>query len=72
MAIGNGRAQESFLPRQRPKEEWAHVSVTRDGARYVDVEDLLQNEKVKTLVGRLKEELKVDMPGHGKNGGEHG
>ena len=72
LVSGNGRAQESFLPRQRPKGEWAHVWVTRDGARYVDVDELLQNEKVKKLVGRLKEELKVEMPSRGKNLGKQG
>lgn len=66
---GDGRLRESFLPRQRPREEWAHVLVTRDGARYVDVEELLQDEKVKMLVSRLKTDLKVHR--HGKNAGEH-
>ena len=57
----NGKVRESFLPRQRPKEEWAHVFVTRDGARYVDVQELLGCDEVKALVDRLKSELKVEQ-----------
>ena len=60
----------SSLPRQRPKEEWVHVSVTRDGSRYVDVYDLLENDKVKKLVGRMKDELKVEAPRGQDAGGE--
>ena len=64
------KTRESFLPRQRPREEWAHVSVTRDGSRYVDVYDLLENDEVKKLVSRMKDELKVEAPRGQDAGGE--
>lgn len=63
--------REHFLPRQRPKSEWEHVSVTRDGARYVDVDDLLDREEVQELVGRLREELKIEPPHGQRDAGEH-
>lgn len=66
-----GKDRESFLPRQRPKSEWAHVSVTRDGARYVDVDELLERDEVKELVSRLKEELRVEEPRRERDGEHH-
>ena len=56
------KTRESFLPRQRPKREWGHVSVTKCGSRYVDVNDLLQDDDVKSLVDRMKKELEVEAP----------
>lgn len=66
----NGKVRESFLPRQRPKEEWAHVSVTRDGARYVDVQELLECAEVKALVERLRK-LNLEPPHQNQTAGEH-
>lgn len=55
--MGLGRAVETLLgiPEQRPKEEWEHVKVTRDGTRYVDVDELLKDERALEQIARMKE-----------------
>ena len=60
---GKGRRPflDSLLPRQRPKEEWEHVYVTRNGTRYVDVKELLEDEGVKALI-RKAAEIEVESP----------
>lgn len=52
---------ERLFPRQRPKHEWEHVYVTRNGTRYVDVKELLEDEGVKDLI-RKAAEVKVESP----------
>ena len=55
------RFLESLFPRQRPKDEWEHVYVTRNGRRYVKVEELLEDERVKALI-RKAAEVEVESP----------
>ena len=55
------RFLESLFPRQRPKHEWEHVYVTRSGRRYVDVKELLEDERVKALI-RKAAEVEVESP----------
>ena len=55
------RFLESLFPRQRPKHEWEHVYVTRNGTRYVDVKELLADERVKALI-RKAAEVEVESP----------
>lgn len=43
-----------ILPRQRPKEEWEHVYVTRNGGRYVDVEELFARKSVQKDLAKMK------------------
>ena len=43
-----------MIPRQRPKEEWEHVYVARNGGRYVDVEELFARESVKKDLAEMK------------------
>ena len=60
----DGKGRRPFLglfPRQRPKEEWEHVYVTRNGTRYVDVKELLEDERVKALI-RKAAEIEVESP----------
>ena len=66
-----GRAVETLLgiPEQRPKEEWEHVKVTRDGTRYVDVDELLEDERAQELIERMKE-VEVGDPRRERVGGE--
>lgn len=44
-----------ILPRQRPKEEWEHVYVTRNGGRYVDVEELFARKSVQKDLAKNEE-----------------
>ena len=76
---GKGRRPflDSLFPRQRPKEEWEHVYVTRNGTRYVDVKELLEDERVKALI-RKAAAIEVDSPHrsprterHDQDGGAH-
>ena len=55
------RFLEDLFPRQRPKGEWEHVYVTRNGTRYVDVKELLADERVKALI-REAAEIEVESP----------
>ena len=41
-------------PRQRPREEWEHVYVTRNGGRYVDVEELFARKSVQKDLAKMK------------------
>ena len=74
---GKGRRfLEDLFPRQRPKEEWEHVYVTRNGRRYVDVKELLEDDRVKALI-RKAAEIEVESPRpkaqaerRGQDGGE--
>ena len=43
-----------ILPRQRPREEWEHVYVTRNGGRYVDVEELFARKSVQKDLAKMK------------------
>ena len=43
-----------IFPRQRPKEEWEHVYVTRNGGRYVDVEELFARKSVQKDLAKMK------------------
>ena len=70
------RFLEGLFPRQRPKHEWEHVYVTRSGRRYVDVKELLEDERVKALI-RKAAEVEVESPRQnapaerrGQDGGE--
>ena len=69
--MGLGRAVETLLgiPEQRPKEEWEHVKVTRDGTRYVDVDELLKDERALKQIARMKE-LDVEDPRRERSEGE--
>ena len=58
---GRRRFLEDLFPRQRPKEEWEHVYVTRNGTRYVDVKELLEDERVKALI-RKAATIEVESP----------
>lgn len=51
----------SAFPRQRPKQEWEHVYVTRNGTRYVDVKELLEDEGVQELICKAAK-VKVESP----------
>ena len=42
------------IPKQRPKEEWEHVYVARNGGRYVKVEDLFEKDSVKKDLRKMK------------------
>ena len=59
--MATGKTPESngwilgMIPRQRPKEEWEHVYVTRNGGRYVNVEELFARESVKEDLAKMKE-----------------
>ena len=59
--MATGKTPESngwilgMIPRQRPKEEWEHVYVTRNGGRYVNVEELFARESVKKDLTKMKE-----------------
>ena len=55
------RFLESLFPRQRPKHEWEHVYVTSSGRRYVDVKELLEDERVKDII-RKAAEVEVESP----------
>ena len=73
---GRRRFLEDLFPRQRPKEEWEHVYVTRNGTRYVDVKELLEDERVKALI-RKAATIDVESPPrnapaerHGQDGGD--
>ena len=44
-----------MIPRQRPKEEWEHVHVTRSGARYVEVEELFARKSVQDDLAKMQE-----------------
>ena len=70
------RFLESLFPRQRPKREWEHVYVTRNGTRYVDVKELLEDEHVKALIDKAAK-VEVESPGQdtlaerrGQDGGD--
>ena len=58
--MATGKTPESngwilgMIPRQRPKEEWEHVYVTRNGGRYVNVKDLFARESVKEDLAKMK------------------
>ena len=67
-----GRAVGTLLgiPDQRPKEEWEHVKVTRDGTRYVDVEELLKDERAQEQIKRMKL-LAVEEPHPNRSEEEH-
>ena len=43
-----------IIPKQRPKEEWEHVYVTRSGVRYVEVEELFARESVKEDLAKMQ------------------
>ena len=59
--MATGKTPESngwilgMIPKQRPKEEWEHVYVTRNGGRYVNVEELFARESVKEDLAKMKE-----------------
>ena len=59
--MATGKTPESngwilgMIPRQRPKKEWEHVHVTRNGGRYVNVEELFARESVKEDLAKMKE-----------------
>lgn len=59
--MATGKTPESkrwilgMIPKQRPKEEWEHVYVTRNGGRYVKVEELFARESVKKDLTKMKE-----------------
>lgn len=59
--MATGKTPESkrwilgMIPKQRPKEEWEHVYVTRNGGRYVKVEELFARESVKKDLAKMKE-----------------
>ena len=59
--MASGKTPESngwilgMIPRQRPKEEWEHVYVTRNGGRYVNVQELFARESVKEDLAKMKE-----------------
>ena len=59
--MATGKTPESkgwilgMIPKQRPKEEWEHVYVTRNGGRYVNVEELFARESVKKDLTKMKE-----------------
>lgn len=59
--MATGKTPESngwilgMIPRQRPKKEWEHVYVTRNGGRYVNVEELFARESVKKDLDKMKE-----------------
>ena len=57
--IGEALFPPAIFPRQRPSAEWEHVHVTRSGRRYVDVRELLQDERVKTT---LRKAAQIEMP----------
>ena len=70
------RFLEGLYPRQRPKREWEHVYVTRNGRRYVDVKELLEDDRVKALI-RKAAKVEVESPRpkaqaerRGQDGGE--
>ena len=69
--MGLGRAVETLLgiPEQRPKGEWEHVKVTRDGTRYVDVDELLKDERALEQIERMKK-LDVEDPRRERSEGE--
>lgn len=60
-----GKSRPRFLaclfPRQRPRHEWEHVYVTSNGRRYVKVEELLEDERVKALI-RKAAKVEVESP----------
>ena len=58
---GRRRFLEDLFPRQRPKGEWEHVYVTRNGTRYVDVKELLEDERVQALIQKAAE-IEVESP----------
>lgn len=62
VGIENAKAFiENLFPRQRPKGEWEHVYVTSSGRRYVDVKELLEDERVKDII-RKAAEVEVESP----------
>lgn len=58
--MATGKTPESkrwilgILPRQRPREEWEHVYVARNGERYVNVKELFEKDSVKEDLAEMK------------------